>query len=88
MCRKPRLLPYIFFLLLAACSKEDNTGPEKDSKLDRIEITSFRILENSSVGLTTETKLVFESSNGTIVTDHGVHILKEGSLITRFPWVN
>ncbi len=75
MFKKPQLLFYVVVLLAVACSKED-TDTDETPKLDKIEIASFRILENSSKGVTTETKIIFESSAIDAINDHGLHILK------------
>lgn len=67
----------LILLLILSCSNEDES-PETPG-LDRIEIRSFTILDNSTGGLTVEARLLFETEAQIQIADHGVQLLKNNS---------
>ena len=77
---KAKLLFLLVFVFVLSCSKDDQSdNPPDTPSLDRIEIPSFRILDNSTNGLTVEAKILLETQSQIKISDHGVHLLKGDS---------
>jgi len=70
------LVPPLALILLFACTSDDSKESIENG-LDRIEITDFKILDNTKDGITLETRVYVESDDNIEITDHGVYLLKD-----------
>lgn len=83
MLKKTFLFALIIIISIVACTEESEDSGIPPNQLDKIEISSFKILENSVNGITTETKVLVESSSGATVNDHGVFVLKNNEFYDK-----
>jgi len=79
---------FLIFLLgilfcCISCTEEEENIPESTLQPDRIEITSFKILENSETGTRTEANVIAEGSNPITISDHGVIVTKETQVVSE-----
>jgi hypothetical protein len=81
--KKTFLFALIITISIVACTEESEDNDIPPNQLDKIEISSFKILENSVNGITTETKVLVESTSGATVNDHGVFVLKNNEFYDK-----
>ncbi len=82
MLKKFLLLTSFILILVLACVTEEETV-DTLNKLDKIDITSFKIVNNTEFGISTKTELRIESTQSIVVSDHGVILQKNGSFYDK-----
>ncbi|NAS11434.1 IPT/TIG domain-containing protein [Poritiphilus flavus] len=82
MAKKFSLTFALILVCLFSCTSDDPKDSDPNG-LDRIEVTSFKILNNDKAGITSETEVLAEGDNPITITDHGVFLQKNNQFYDK-----
>lgn len=75
-----KIAPFIFFLILISCEKDDNSIEQIEKK---VEIVSFSIEDNTVNGVKTKAQLSIEGYNNIFFENHGVFIIHDDLVVKK-----